>query len=113
MVRSFKNELIRSRSNHLAANFHTLGYINSSKTDRWACLTGFIMGKYETRLHELGLYWAIQATQYGISNNTVQFFVLLGMYTPFSGTFLTPNGELGIRFLEICIVKTANERLFL
>lgn len=72
MVRSFKNELPRSGSNYLAAYFCTPGWINSGKADWWVRLTTLILAKYETQLHELGLYRAIQATQYGINNNPAQ-----------------------------------------
>lgn len=86
MARCFKKKLTRNGSNNLA-----LG-----KIDWWVYLTSFILGKYETQLHELGLYRAITAIQYGISNIPAHFFVLLEMYIPSSNTFFIPNYELGI-----------------
>lgn len=67
-------------------------------------LTGFILDMYATRLCELGLYRPIQATQYEINNNFAQFFSLLEMYAPSSGTFFTSNGELGIGLYEMWII---------
>lgn len=103
MIKSFKNELTILKSNYLAANFCTPGWTNSSKTDRWMH-TGFILDKYVTRLRELGLYQAIQAIQYGISNNPAQLFALQEMYALSPGTFFIPNCELAIRLHKMSIV---------
>lgn len=63
IIRSFKNELTRSKSNYPIVNFHTTKWINSNKTDWWTCLTIFILDMYVTWLHEL-----VCTEPYGLPN---------------------------------------------
>lgn len=82
------------------------------RTDWWVRLTCFILDRNKARLQEIGLYsticdnmcLTIWATEYGISNNLAQFFVILELYYPSSSTFFTPNGKLGIELHEMWIV---------
>lgn len=104
MVKNFRNDLTKKKSNYRTTNFCMLGWINYGKKDWWASHTGLILSTYEARLYELGLYKVIKATQYGISNNLAQFFALLKMYCLSFGTFFMPHGKLGIGLHEIWMV---------
>lgn len=88
MASSFKNELTKKRAIiQLQTFIHLDGSIMAKAW--WAHLTDFILKKYKIRLHKLGLYKAVWAIQYGITNNPAQFFfALLKMYNPIFRYFL-------------------------
>jgi len=49
---------------------------------------------------------AIRATCYGIQMSVANFYAILELYCPATGTFFTPVGELGMALHEMWEVST-------
>lgn len=64
-------------------------------------LIGFVLDKFERELMVIGLLKIERATQYGITINLAQLFVILELYNPTASTIFTPNGETGLALHKI------------
>ena len=61
----------------------------------------YILEQFNSELENLGLYKAIWATYHGIEVTVPNFYSIFELYYPFTGTFFTPVGDLGLTLHEI------------
>ena len=60
----------------------------------------FVLTELGGLLDQVGLCQAVMAVQYGIPQNSQNFFGILERYNPSTGTVFTPVGEMGLALHE-------------
>ena len=100
-VPTFLNQFVKAGGNYPATKFLTLGWVCSFKWHRWSSLTMYVLDVFETDLKRLGLHEAVRATCFGINISVPNFYAVLEMYCPASGTFFIPVSELRMAFHEM------------
>ena len=61
----------------------------------------YVLDVFEADLKRFGLHEAVRATCFVININILNFYTVLEMYCPVSGTFFTLIGELGMALHEM------------
>ena len=61
----------------------------------------YVLDVFDADLKRLGLHEAVRATCLRINISIPNFYAILEMYCPASGTFFTPVGELGMALHEM------------
>jgi len=64
-------------------------------------MVGFVLADLEDLLLQVGLYGTVSAIQYGISQSTQHFYVVLKRYNTETCTFFTPIGEMKLVLHEM------------
>ena len=65
----------------------------------------YMMDMFEADLKRLRLHEAVRASCFGINISIPNFYTVLEMYCPASGTFFTSVGELGMALNEMLKVS--------
>ena len=63
-------------------------------------MVGFVLTELGDLLIQVGLYHSVRAMQYGLPQNSHNFYGILERYNPLTGTFFTPVGELGSLYMS-------------
>ena len=79
-VATFINQFIVVKGDSPKGEFRALGWIHSSNKYWWSRMVGFILEDLKEKLLQTGLYVAIRAIQYGISQSNHHFFTVLERY---------------------------------
>jgi len=95
---TFINQFLKVRED-FPTDFCLLGWVYSSDKSRWGEMVRFFLRELEDLLKQVGLYQAIRAVQYGISQSH-HFYGILECYSPVTGTFFT-LGKIGFALYEL------------
>jgi len=64
-------------------------------------MVGFVLTELEDSLKQAGMYQAVRVVQYGIPQSSHHFYGILEHYNPWTCTFFTPVGEVGLDLHEL------------
>ena len=68
LAATFINQFLKVRDD-LPTDFRPLRWVHSSDKSWWGKMAGFVLTELEDLLKQAGLYQAVRAIQYGISNH--------------------------------------------
>ena len=59
-------------------------------------MVGFVLVELGAQLQHVGLYHSVRVIQYSLPQSSHIFYGILEHYSPLTGTFFIPVGEMGL-----------------
>ena len=87
-------------------DFRPLGWVHSTDKSWWGRMVGFVLTELGDLLKQVGLYHAVRAVQYGLSQISHHFYGVMERYNPLTSTFFTLVGEMGLALHELSVEWT-------
>ena len=63
-------------------------------------MVGFVLIELDALLQQVELYHSVRAVQYGLPQNSHNFYGVLEHYNPLTGTFLLQSEKWGLLFMN-------------
>ena len=101
MVSTFLNQFVKADDNYPVTDFMIPGWVHCTRKQWWSSLIMYVLEYFGKDLKQLGIHEAVSATCLGIEVSAPNFYAILELYCPVSGTFFTPIGEIGLELHEM------------
>lgn len=101
MAKTFGNEFVMGKLDYPAENFRVPSWIHERNKNQWALLTKFVLANFQKELKDIRLFVAVRAAQYDIATNPALLFAIMELFNHATGTFFTPDSEIGFTLHEI------------
>jgi len=100
LAATFINQFMKVRGD-FPTDFRPLGWVHFSDKSWWGKMVDFVLTELKNLLKQTGLYQAVRAIQYSISQSSHHFYGVLERYNSLTGTFFTLVGEMGLALHEL------------